>query len=369
MLEGKKIGLLTAFASRRNGGVFEAVVAQAEMIRSLGGEAQIFALADEHTAEDAARFAPSQVTTCAIAGPAMIGFSPSMVGTLLDAELDLLHLHGIWMYPSRAATLWARQTRRPYLISPHGMLDPWITARGRWKKALGRAGYERASWKAASVLHGLTQREADDISRETGRTDSVIVPNPGPIASPTPNNLRPPQVLYLGRIHPKKNLEALVSAWSCASLPAGSRLTIAGWGAEEDVASLQAALARAGDGIEFVGQVYGDAKQKLLHSARFVVLPSHSEGLPMAVLEAWAAGTPAIMTSECNLPAGFDAGAALECGYGAADITPALEKALALGEQAWFDMARSARGLALGMFSQQAVARRWGEIYGGLLGC
>jgi glycosyltransferase involved in cell wall biosynthesis len=343
VLEGKKIGLLTAFVSRRNGGVFEAVVAQAEMIRALGGEAQIFGLADEHAEQDAPRFAPSQVTTCAIAGPVMIGYSPSMVGTLLDAGLDLLHLHGIWMYPSRAATRWARQTRRPYLVSPHGMLDPWITARGRWKKALGRAGYERASWKTASVLHGLTQREAGDISRETGRTDSVIVPNPGPIASPTPNNLRPPHVLYLGRIHPKKNLEALVSAWSCANLPAGSRLTIAGWGAEEDIARLQAVLARAGEGIEFVGQIYGDAKQKLLHSARFLVLPSHSEGLPMAVLEAWSAGTPAIMTAECNLPAGFDAGASLECGYDAADITPVLEKALGLGEHALLYMALSAR--------------------------
>jgi poly(glycerol-phosphate) alpha-glucosyltransferase len=52
------------------------------------------------------------------------------------------------MYPSRAGLQWARRTGKPYLISPHGMLDPWITGRGRAKKALagsatsGRAGGE-----------------------------------------------------------------------------------------------------------------------------------------------------------------------------------------------------------------------------------
>ena len=35
------------------------------------------------------------------------------------------------------------------------------------------------------------------------------------------------------------------------------------------------------------------------------ILPSFSEGLPMAVLEAWAYGLPVLMTDHCNLPEGF----------------------------------------------------------------
>ena len=109
-LAGRRIGLLTASASRLGGGVFEAVVAQAALIRSLGGEAQIFALADRHTEEDRARFGPSPVIATPVIGPSQVGYSPSLHKALALADLDALHLHGIWMYPSAAGTAWARVT-------------------------------------------------------------------------------------------------------------------------------------------------------------------------------------------------------------------------------------------------------------------
>jgi poly(glycerol-phosphate) alpha-glucosyltransferase len=115
--------------------------------------------------------------------------------------------------------------------------------------------------------------------------------------------------------------------------------------------------------VEFVGPVYGAAKQALLGNARFTVLPSHSEGLPMAVLEGWAAGTPAILTGECNLPEGLAAGAALECGYDAKAIVPALEAALRIGAEDWLAMAHAAHGLATGPFASQTIAARWSAAY------
>jgi poly(glycerol-phosphate) alpha-glucosyltransferase len=362
-LMGKRIGLLTASASRLGGGVFEAVVVQAELIRQLGGEARIFALDDAHSDADATRFAPSVVTHCAIRGPKQVGYAPDLVPALLAAELDLLHLHGIWMYPSRAGATWARQTGRPYIISPHGMLDPWITARGRWKKALARLGYERASWRAAAALHGLTMREAEDIARETGRHDSVVIANAGPLVSAGAGDARGTEVAYIGRIHAKKNLLALVAAWRDAALPDGWRLTIAGWGDEGEVARLQAVVAERDDGVSFVGPIYGADKQTLLGRARFVVLPSHSEGLPMAILESWAAGTPTLMSVECNLPAGFAAGAALDCGFDVGTIATCLRQAVAMDDAAWGKMSAAARGLAAGVFSAENVTKLWGEAY------
>lgn len=365
-LAGLRIGQLTASASRLGGGVSEAVIKQAEMIRKLGGEPVIFALDDIHAAEDSGRFAPDAVHLSHVSGPRQIGFAPGMVDALERTQLDILHLHGIWMYPSRAGAVWARRTGRPYLISPHGMLDPWITARGRAKKAIARIGYERASWRAATALHALTSREAEDIRREAGRTDSLVIPNAGPATASPPAAPRSPNFLYLGRIHPKKNIDALIAAWTArtASMEAaGARLTIAGWGEDAHVAQLREVLGTAPDSITFVGPLYGEAKQRAYADASFFILPSHSEGLPMVVLEAWAAGTPVLMTTECNLPEGFASGAALDCGFDADSIGRSLDAALALPPKHWLAMARAAQALAAGPFSDAVVAERWAQAY------
>ena len=362
-LTGQRIGLLTASASRLGGGVFEAVVAQAEIIAACGGEPIVFALADEHSAADRARFGQAAVQVFPVHGPRQIGYAPALTAALLAAQLDCLHLHGIWMYPSRAGSGWAKIAGRGYVISPHGMLDPWITSRGKWKKALARAGYERTGWRSASFLHALTAREAADIARESGRRDSLVIANAAPPVVPAPTGARAPHLAYIGRIHPKKNLLALLAAWSQARRPPDSMLTIAGWGEPGDVAALEAAVLAAGPSAQFVGPLYGPAKQALLAQARFMVLPSLSEGLPMAVLEGWAAGTPTVMTSACNLPEGFASHAAIACGASPDEIATALDTAFGLDSNQWQAMAANARGLAAGLFSGEMIAARWGEAY------
>jgi poly(glycerol-phosphate) alpha-glucosyltransferase len=363
-LAGRRIALVTASASRLGGGVFEAVVAQAEMIRTLGGDAAVFALRDAHSETDRARFGSSDVSLADVRGPRQIGYAPDLERMLLAAGPDCVHLHGIWMYPSASASNWACRTERPYFISPHGMLDQWITNRGRWKKALARAGYERTNWARATALHALTAREAKDIARESGRDDSIVIPNAGPETRTVPRTAMPgPVITYIGRIHPKKNLLALVEAWTRTPRPDGARLVLAGWGDPHDVATLEAAVAQGDGSAQFIGPVYGKAKADLLGSARFVALPSHSEGLPMAMLEAWSAGVPTLMTDECNLAEGFAAGAALNCGYDAAAIAACLEHALAMDEAAWRVMSEAARAVSGANFSASVISARWGQLY------
>ena len=367
-LSGRRIGLLTASASTLGGGVAQAVTAQAAMIRASGGEPVVFALDDGHGEAAAAALAPTPLVLARIAGPRQVGYAPGQLRQLRAENLDLLHLHGIWMHPSRVGAQWARDTGRPYLISPHGMLDPWITARGRWKKALARYGYERASWARAAAWHALTPREARDIADEAGPRDVLIIPNAGPACGAMPAALRSPGVLYLGRIHPKKNLAGLVAGWCLARRPAAARLQIAGWGDEDDVADLRRHLEAANEpSIVFHGPAFGEAKQRLLETSRFLILPSFSEGLPMVVLEAWAAGTPALMSEGCNLAEGFAAKAALACETEPGEIARALEQGFSLDEPAWLAMAAAAQTLAAGPFSEAAIARRWAAAYAALM--
>lgn len=364
LIAGMRIGLVTASASRLGGGVFEAVATHARMLSSLDARPHVFALDDPWSEKDGGRFGSVPVSTCRVLGPRQVGYAPDLLGALVEAELDCLHLHGIWMYPSAAAARWAKVTGGPYLISPHGMLDPWITGRGRLKKAVARRGYERRSWARATAFHALTEREALDIARETRRNTIHVVPNAGPDpkedwAVPFPE----PLAVYIGRIHAKKNLSSLIDGWAAAHKPPGAKLLIAGWGDAAAVGELQRAIERGDGSAQFIGPVYDGDKYALLDRARFVVLPSLSEGLPMAVLEAWARGVPTIMSAACNLPIGFGRGAALECGTDSHAIGRALGQALALEERTWREMALAALDCARQQFSAGVIARTWETIY------
>lgn len=363
-ITGQRIGLLTASASRLGGGVFEAVIAQAQLLADLGAQPHVFALEDRFSQADRPRFGEVKVELHRVRGPSQIGFAPSLINGLMAAKLDCLHLHGIWMYPSAAGARWALKSGGAYLISPHGMLDPWITARGRWKKALARTGYERRSWNRATRWHALTAAEAADIAAESARSADII-PNWAPQPSP-PAHADPGSFVYLGRIHPKKNLAALLEAWGELDRKGAlgpARLTIAGWGDEGDVAALRSALVDAPVSVSFIGAVHGEQKQALLDKARFLVLPSLSEGLPMVILEAWASGTPTIMTPHCHLDEGIAAGAALRCGTDQTSIAAAVVQALGLADAQWEAMAAAARRLADGPFARATIAAQWVTAY------
>ena len=182
---------------------------------------------------------------------------------------------------------------------------------------------------------------------------------------------RAPTALSIGRIHPKKNWRGLLAAWTLARprLPAAARLTLAGWGDEAEVAALRTAIDGAGDPtITFVGPAYDARKAALFAAARAVVLPSFSEGLPVAVLEGWAAGAPTVMTDACHLPVGFEVGAAIRCTPEPPSIADALVTALGEPHKRWAERSAAAHRLAAGPFSPASVAATWGRLYGGLIG-
>ena len=368
-----RVGILSPWASRLGGGVFEAVVAHADMIAAIGADPLVFALADAQSDVDRNRLPQAEVHLGRTSGPAQIGYSPELGRMLRHADLDLLHLHDIWMATSHIAANWAAETGRPYIISPHGMLDPWITARGRVKKQIARLGYERRSWARASLFHALTEAEASNIADETGRNAIAVIPNAVFIPShdEQPCRDRSSGFVYLGRIHTKKNINALIDAWLQLRTHGESgtpALTIAGWGDPADVAALTAKVNTIGDPeLRFIGPVFGDTKRRLIAGAVAVCLPSHSEGLPMVILEAWAAGIPTAMSQHCHLPEGLAAGAAVDCGTVPATIGAALATLAADSPAARTQRRNAARALVAERFSSDAVRGLWTETYDRLL--
>ncbi|MBW6420398.1 glycosyltransferase [Rhizobium sp. XQZ8] len=139
--------------------------------------------------------------------------------------------------------------------------------------------------------------------------------------------------VFLGRIHEKKGCIEFLDAWAdlCQSnseFAQGSVLVFCGWidGLTGFEAHLEQVNVQFGN-VFFAGPQYGEEKSRTLAAASFFVLPSKSEGLPVAILEAWSAGIPVIMTPECNLSVGFSREAALETGFNRHEIVASLFEA------------------------------------------
>ena len=133
--------------------------------------------------------AMSGSTFTACCGPRAFGYAPELSRALDAARLDLVHTHGLWMYPSVAAAWrWATRWKRPLVVSPHGMLEPWAVRNSAWKKRIAGWLFENRHLRRAACLHALNDAEYEAI-RAYGLTNPVaVIPNgvdlPEPGGSP-----------------------------------------------------------------------------------------------------------------------------------------------------------------------------------------
>lgn len=319
-----RVGIVSGSLSRSAGGVFFAIRDVANRLQARGMPQALFGLHDTSFEADRAEWRVAELHSYPAAGPKAFKVSRAMLRGLRGARLDLLHLHGIWNFPSLAALLWRRATGRPLVISPHGMLDPGALLYSGTKKRIAAMLYERANLRGAAAIHALNAAEAQAV-RDYGLTvpiavipNGVDVPPEAVVAARdwSPDTRR--TLLFLARIHPKKGVQELVAAWRAVldRDPAiGERwhLVIAGWddGGLLDTVRQQVATLDLTDHVTLPGALFGAEKHAAYASAHAFILPSRSEGLPISVLEAWSYGLPVFMTEACNLPSGFAADAAL----------------------------------------------------------
>ena len=373
-----RLAHLTAHLSEASGGVAGAIQGLTGAVAALGHDrVQILGVLDPAAPEAWRSWQVPGVEVQAFrpCGPRGFAWTPGLARGLEACRPDLVHAHGLWMYPSLACLRWHRRRGRPHLVTPHGMLDPWALRRARWRKRLVRAWFEGAHLASAACLHALNRAEAAAIRAFGWRGPICIVPNGvelPPTAAPAPTE-GPRRLLFLGRLDPKKGIAELLRAWALvapAARSAGWTLVIAGWGAPGYVARLQA-LARetgiAGD-VAFAGPRFGAERDEAYRAATAFVLPSHSEGLPMTVLEAWSHGLPVLMTRACNLPQGLAAQAAIEIETDPAALAASLRVLLAMDPPALAALGRRGRALVEEEFTWRRVAQDMRAVYGWMLG-
>jgi poly(glycerol-phosphate) alpha-glucosyltransferase len=279
------------------------------------------------------------------------------------------------MHPSADVMAWSRGAK-PYLVSPHGMLDPWALAKSGLKKRIARLLYEDRHLRGAACIHALCTAEADAIRAFGAKNPICVIPNGVDMArtadrpaAPWPGTEAGARViLFLGRLHRKKNVHGLLRAFARVKADRGLggwRLVVAGWdqgGYKAELTALTDALCLGRD-VTFLGALYGQRKDAALRNAAAFVLPSVSEGLPMAVLEAWSYGLPVAMTAACNLPEGFTAGAAREIGPAPDLLASDLAGFLSMSPHDMRTMGERGADLARTRFSWDRVGRSFTEVY------
>ena len=334
-------------------------------------------------------------------------FSKNSQSAYSSCALPLIvHIHSLWTLYSHQACVWCRYNGIPYTYSPHGGLTRWAMRFHWWKKYPAWWLYQRRDLSSASAFHVTAQEEEKDVRRFGFRQPVAIAPLGAEIGQ-CANVAKSRDVLFVGRIHPTKNLDGLIRAWQLVkedkTFPA-ARLIIAGsddfnlqielvrlakelglrtvdfskelefgkkqiqGGGEVPVSTFERKLAECKDAdVVFTGPVYSAAKDWMYARAYVTVLPSHSENFGGVVIESLAVGTPCIATKGtpwAQLPEH-------NCGWwvedSVAELRDILAQALQLQNSQYAEMSRNAHRLVEEKYSWRESAQTLINAYSAIL--
>jgi poly(glycerol-phosphate) alpha-glucosyltransferase len=371
-----KIATLIADTNPSAGGLYHSVRGLSSACASQGHDVQVFAMG-EALEESRRHWQPLKLHDFRTVPPHVYGIAPGMIQAIKDFAPDIIHTHGIWTFNSLAASLVAKKIHAPIVVSPRGMLHAHALKVSRYKKKVMGGLFENRFLRSCDCVHALNEVEAQNI-RNYGLNQPIsVVPNG--VSLPDISACRLPQletrdVVFVGRIHPIKNIGNLIRAWArfidseIVDIHR-YRLTIAGWQDGNYLEEYQQ-LARSlgcSDRISWPGPVHEDVKSALLKSAYAFVLPSLSEGHPMSVIEAWSYGVPVLMTPECNIPQGYEVNAAIRIETDVEGILEGLVDLANTDAQALAEMGGVGRELVSREFEWSKLARQMLLTYEWLL--
>ena len=268
------------------------------------------------------------------------------------AGFDLVHLHSLYLYHDWVAGDACRTLGVPYIVRPHGTLDPYIRDRYRFLKALLGLLFQDRVLRHAAAIHYTTEEELRLAAGHDGGAPGAVVPlglDPATVVGGDPAAFRARYpgigarriVLFLSRLHEKKGLDLLIPAFAGPAETQDLHLVLAGPddGMAGPAGAMLAAAGLAGRAT-VTGMLEGAAKRDAYAAAELFALPSYSENFGIVVLEAMAAGLPVLISDRVNL---WREVAAAEAGIVVPCRVEAVEQALA------------------GLVGDRAAARAMGE--------
>ena len=236
-------------------------------------------------------------------------------GVMVKSTQEWIIAHGLWQWPGRVA----KSLRNPYLVFPHGMLDPWFKKTypfKHFKKQLYWWAKQGKILKNAQAICFTTKEELS-LAQNTffPYHAKQVVTGLGVQAPPQELDISKKEflekfpalkgrkiLLYLGRFHPKKGVDDLIRSWKKRKHPKDELMVLAGPVDKKDswVQNLLS-LADEDPSVVWTGMLQGSEKWGALCSADAMILPSHQENYGMVVAEACSVGLPVYLTNQVNL--------------------------------------------------------------------
>lgn len=221
---------------------------------------------------------------------------------LNEERPDLVHVNGIWNPQNALFQSVAQQLRIKVILSPHGMLEPYILKRNWLKKQIALTLYQKKALKSVDFFHVTANSELSQI-RTLGYKQALgVIPNGIDLSDITQKkssiNRKIKNILFLSRLHPKKGIDLLIEAVAKIDIK-NFNVIIAGEGDEKYINFLKGYVIKHGvnDVFKFVGPLYGDSKSDVFKNADLFVLPTHSENFGIVIVEALATNIPVITTT------------------------------------------------------------------------
>ncbi len=299
-------------------------------------------------------------------------------------QSDIVFIHSLYQFTSTIAAYYCRKNKVPYVLRPHGTLDPFLVYRRLWfLKLIYINLFEVRNFSGAAVVQYSSVME-EEMTQQfiSGPIRSIVIPEginlEGFVNLPLRGSFRTlyPEmagktlILYLGRFDQKKGIDLLVESFSMvAHHRADVHLLLVGGGNSNYVEQITGMLQDRGMNHRstYLGMVSDREKIKILADANIFVLPSRGENFGISVVEAMACGLPVIISDKVGIWQDIaDAKAGMVTKCDSREIASAIETLLdnptlmrTLGE--------NGKQLVETHFSQERMAERMEKVFNRLI--
>lgn len=267
-----------------------------------------------------------------IFGVSYYWFSPALVGALwkMIRTFDLIHIHSLYRFHLPVTAWICRFFGRPYVVKPHGSLNPFLFKYRRWRKLPHELLLDRPAYAHAAAIQYVSEEErrlSESTKFITGlKTTSVVVPSAvvvlegtaigeafngevetfgyGNLVSKFPELKDKVIVLFLGRLNFVKGIDILIAAFAQVhKIIPNAHLLLVGpdsdgytqqiktWLNEHDVAGK----------TTFGGMLLGNDKLAAFRLASVFVLSSYSENFGITIIEAMVQRCPVVISNKVNI--------------------------------------------------------------------